>query len=214
MESSTYIHVGAATLALVAGAVALCARKGAKAHKQSGYVFVASMIVMAIPAGLVSYTTGKPFDVLSSILTCYMVLTGLLAFRMSAKRASIALMSLAGLCISGYVAVEIGTIVTDVRDTDAPVGAGYVFATILGLALWGDFRGLSQSLSPQQVRIRHLWRMSFGLFMATGNLFGVRPHLFPDWMQDSGVLVLLAIAPLLVMVYWRFRLRPQTLTDV
>jgi len=207
MEIPTLIHVGSAGAALIAGSVAVYARKGSSVHIRAGYVFVATMIIMAIPAGLVSYQTGKSFDVLSSLLTCYFVLSGLLAFRSNVKRASIALMCVAGACVAGYLTVEFVTLTAGIRKTDAPIGAGYVFATILALAVWGDIRQLRHSLTQKQTIIRHLWRMSFGLFMATVNFFGVRPHLFPDWMQSSGILVLLAIAPILVMIYWRIKLK-------
>jgi len=214
LEISTLVHVGAAGIGLIAGGIAVSIRKGSGAHKRLGYVFVATMIIMAIPAGLVSYQAGRPFDVLSSLLTCYFVLSGMLAFRPNQKKATTALMCLGVLCVTGYLAVEIGSKLFDVRGTDAPIGAGYVFATILALAVRGDVKQLTQPLSGRQATVRHLWRMCFGLFMATANLFGVRPHLFPEWMQSSGLLVLLAIAPLLVMAYWRVRLRVATSTGL
>ncbi len=42
------LHVGAGMIALVAGTVAVIARKGGYLHRRAGTVFVASMVVMAI----------------------------------------------------------------------------------------------------------------------------------------------------------------------
>lgn len=207
MELPTYIHIVAAGIALIAGTIALMLSKGSDSHKRAGHVFTITMVIMVIPAGFMSYALGKYFDVLSSVFTCYMVLTGLLSFRPNADSQLKAFMGLAALCIVGYLTVEISTQLTGARATDAPVGAGYVFVTVLLLSVWGDLRLLSQPSPRRSLLIRHLWRMNVGFFMATFNLFGVRPHLFPEWMQSSGILVLLAIAPILVMIYWRIRLR-------
>ena len=206
------VHIAGGLVGILAGTAAASFKKGTALHKYAGYLFILAMTVMAVPAGWISYLDGKPFDVLSSVFTLYMILTGLLTFRASTGFASVALMSLATLCIAGYLWLELATQVTGHRATDAPVGAGYVFATILVLALWGDVtnrrRVLSkQKLTNQKLLVRHLWRMNTGFFMATFNLFGVRPHLFPEWMQSSGLLTLLALSPLLLMAYWAWRVR-------
>ena len=205
-----FVHIAGGLVGILAGTAAASFKKGTARHKHWGYLFILAMTVMAVPAGWVSYLDGKPFDVLSSVFTLYMILTGLLAFRASTGFA--ALMCLATLCIAGYLWLELATQITGHRATDAPVGAGYVFATILVLALWGDVtnrrRVLSkQKLTKQKRLVRHLWRMNTGFFMATFNLFGVRPHLFPEWMQSSGLLTLLALSPLLLMAYWAWRVR-------
>ena len=48
------IHILAASLALVSGAVAMFARKGGTLHRQSGIVFVVAMLVMASSAVLIA----------------------------------------------------------------------------------------------------------------------------------------------------------------
>jgi len=215
MEISTVIHVAGGCVALLAGAIAILLKKGSKNHRQSGFWFVCAMLVMALPGGVVSYLAGRPLDVMSSVLAVYMVVTGWLAFRQVPGWGYIAMLCGAALCIAGYLSVELYDLVAGVRATDAPAGAGYLFATIIAFALWGDIRRLRQGdsttqtqfLSKRKLTIRHLWRLNFGLFMATGSFFGARPQLFPDWMQAYGLLILLSVAPLLVMAYWRFKLR-------
>jgi len=210
MNLPLIIHIGGGIVALCAGAFAIAVRKGSRPHKRAGYVFVGGMLIMAVPGGVVSFLVDKPFDVMSTWLACYMVLSGWLAFRSVKKTVAISLMALGGGCFIGYLLVELYALFTNVRSTDAPPGAGYVFATILGLALFGDYRHRTTDRSTRQKTIRHLWRMCFGLFIASGSFFGARPHLFPDWMQTYGVLLLLSLAPVLVMAYWRFKLRARS----
>ena len=206
MEIPLIVHIGGGAIGLASATLALFLRKGSKLHKQAGQVFVIAMVSMAIPGGFMAYMAGKPFDVLSSLMTCYMVLTGFTAFKSPARYIPIGLMFVAGVCLTAYLSVELYAVFTNIRATDAPPGAGYVFATILALALLGDYNRFRQPYRPDQIKMRHVWRMNFGLLVATVSFFGARPHLFPVWMQTSGLLVLLAFAPILVLVYWRIKL--------
>ena len=206
MDIPLLIHIIAAAIALLAGTTAICASKGGALHRRAGLWFVWGMVIMAVPAAGLSLSIGKPFDFMSSLLSVYLVLSGWLTFTTSNGQTRLMLMGLGGLCFAGYLGVELYAILTGVRATDAPTGAGYIFATVLACALWGDARQQHQGSSKRRQVIRHLWRMNFGLLIATASFFGARPHLFPDWMQTSGLLLGLTVAPLLVMGYWRFRL--------
>jgi len=55
--------------------------------------------------------------------------------------------------------------------------------------------------------VRHLWRMCFGLFIASASVFIARPHLFPAILRRTNVLLLLGVLPLLFMVFWFLRVR-------
>ena len=207
MDALTAIHIAGGAVGLGLGAVAIAAKKGSLLHKKAGWIFTAGMVVMAIPGGWLAYDVGKPFDVMSSLVALYMVLTGWRTFVQTPQREATAAIAVASLCIAGYLAVELYAIFFNVRATDAPPGAGYVFATILVLSLLGDFRFKQGAYQRRKLVVRHLWRMNFGLFMATASFFGARPHLFPDWMQSYGILALLTFIPLIVMAYWRFKFR-------
>ncbi len=206
MDITLAAHIGGGAVGLLMGAVAISTLKGAALHKQTGYVFVSAMLVMALFGSVLSVLEGKPFDVLSSCLTCYMVLTGALAFRSLRLPIIVGLMCFGSGCLLGYISIEVYGLISGVRSTDAPKGAGYVFAIVLALALHGDFRVARPSVSNINKRIRHLWRMNFGLLLATVSFFGARPHLFPEWMQTSGLLLALAFSPVFVMAYWRLKL--------
>ena len=70
----------------------------------------------------------------------------------------------------------------------------------------GDVRMLARGgVSDAQRIARHLVRMCFALFIATGSLFLARPHLFPALLRKTHILFLLGILPLILMVFWLFR---------
>ena len=113
----------------------------------------------------------------------------------------------------GYLLVEWRAFATGEQRQGVPTGAGLVFALVVGLAVIGDIRVLrGRVLSLRQRLVRHLWRMCFALFMATVSFFLSRAQLFPQAIQESGVLVSLGVAPMLLMLFWvlwvRFRQSP------
>jgi hypothetical protein len=52
---------------------------------------------------------------------------------------------------------------------------------------------------------RHLWRMCFGLFIASGSFFLGKQEFFPAAIRKQYLLVPLAILPLLLLIYWLAR---------
>jgi hypothetical protein len=55
---------------------------------------------------------------------------------------------------------------------------------------------------------RHLWRMCFGLFIATGSFFlGQGSKVFPASVLKTGVLLVPAVLPLLLLIFWMIRVR-------
>jgi hypothetical protein len=84
----------------------------------------------------------------------------------------------------------------------------FVFGGLALLSAAGDIRKLlGPGLSATQRLARHLWRMCFALFVATGSLFIARRHLFPVFMRKSGMLMVLGFAPLAFMIFWLVRIR-------
>lgn len=202
------VHAGGAAIGLVAGAAALAFKKGAKWHRSAGRVFLISMLVMAVSAMPLAYMANKTMDILSGMLVCYLVLTSWWTLRQKHIRMEIGLLVLGGFTLAGYLWVEWEAARTGIRRPDVPAGAGYVFATILALALIGDgWRMLQRDAARNRQIIRHLWRMCFALFIATVSFFLSRAHLFPGGVRESGVLYLFALAPVLMMAFWWGRTR-------
>ena len=55
--------------------------------------------------------------------------------------------------------------------------------------------------------VRHLWRMCFGLFIATGSFFLGQQQVFPKWLRGSPALFVPALLPLVLLIFWVLRVR-------
>jgi hypothetical protein len=89
------------------------------------------------------------------------------------------------------------------------LGMSFFIGTVLLLAAAGDLRMLLRGgLFGKQRIVRHLWRMCFGLFIATGSFFlGQGSKIFPSLFRQSPLLLIPAFLPLLLLIFWVFRVR-------
>jgi len=55
--------------------------------------------------------------------------------------------------------------------------------------------------------VRHLWRMCFALFIATGSFFLGQAKVFPEELRIFPILAAPVLLVLLAMVYWWVRMR-------
>jgi uncharacterized membrane protein len=78
MTTTLFFHVFTGSIALLAGAVALGVRKGGQWHRQSGMVFVISMLIMSSSGAIIAATSMKRVSVVAGLLAFYLVLTALL----------------------------------------------------------------------------------------------------------------------------------------
>jgi hypothetical protein len=84
----------------------------------------------------------------------------------------------------------------------------FFLAVVLTLAAVEDIRMLARGgISGRQRITRHLWRMCFGLFIATGSFFLGQQQVFPAFLRGSIFLTVLALLPFPVMIYWLIRVR-------
>lgn len=91
-----------------------------------------------------------------------------------------------------------------------PAGMMFFLGTVVLLAAIGDGRMmLAGGIQGTRRLARHLWRMCFGLFIATGSFVAqlVRMTFIPDWMRSLPVILFLPAAPLVVLLYWMWRIR-------
>ena len=201
------IHVTGGTLALAAGAVAATARKGGPLHARSGTWFVAAMLVLGVTAAILepmrSPTPGSP---VGGIMVCYFVITSWFAAR---NRDGVT-----GWFEFGAAAVALGMgglmILGGMTGATTPAGAGPVFAigAICLLAGLLDLNAaLRGKLRPAQRLARHLWRMCFAFFVATGSFFLGQQDVLPAAVRGSPILFVLAFAPFALMAFWLVRIR-------
>jgi hypothetical protein len=89
-----------------------------------------------------------------------------------------------------------------------PAGNYLFLGSIALIAAVGDVRMLVRGRISGARRIaRHLWRMCFALFIAAASIFLARAHVFPEIFRRTGALVLLSLLPLILMIFWLFRVR-------
>jgi hypothetical protein len=200
------IHIGGGLLALPSGATAVAARKGSRIHAKAGTLFLAAMLVLGVTASLLEPYRTPPGSPIGGIIVCYFVATSWMAarrrdgttgwFEMIACAAALAL---GGLTVWGGL-----------KGATTPAGPGPVFA-IGGLCLLAGLLDLNAilraGLTPAQRIARHLWRMCFAFFIATGSFFLGQQDVLPAALRGSPVLFVLAFAPFAVMAFWLVRVR-------
>jgi hypothetical protein len=205
------IHIAAGLLALPAGAAATAARKGGMLHARAGTWFVGSMLVLGLTAAILEPFRAQPGSLLTGpgavgIIVVYFVATAWVAARRSdgvAGRFEIA----AGVAALGMAALTVWGALDGAR---TPAGPGPVFA-FAGLLLVGGLGDLTavlrRKLTPAQRMARHLWRMCFAFFIATGSFFLGQQDVLPLAVRGSPILFVLAFAPFAIMAFWLVRLR-------
>jgi uncharacterized membrane protein len=206
------LHISGGTSGILSGFAAMSFRKGSRAHRLAGNVFVISMLTMCTSAMYMAFMKSDSSNFLAGTFTAYLVGTAWATGRHGDGETSLLdwgalLVVLAA--IAGYVTFGVEAAQSP-RGVKAGVPAGmYFFMGCIGLlAAVGDLRMLVRGgISGVQRLVRHLWRMCFGWFIASGSLFLARPHLFPSFMRKSGALVLLGVLPLILMTFWLFRVR-------
>ena len=89
----------------------------------------------------------------------------------------------------------------------SPAGMDLFMSSIILLAGVGDLRMILRGISGKRRIARHLWRMCFGWFIATGSFFLGQQQVFPASWRGSPAFLVPALLPLLLLVFWMIRVR-------
>jgi uncharacterized membrane protein len=218
-------HICGGTVGLLSGTVALCVRKGSSRHALAGKVFVVSMITMAVFAVYLAIVRHQPNNVGGGILTFYLIGTAWLTARRRHGETNrfdwllLLIPLVLGILswMNGIKIVRSGAPSPD----GVPVGMTFFMGSVMLLAGAGDVRMLLRGGILGSARIaRHLWRMCFGLFIASGSFFmgpsnrplrllstvGLAQHLSPALFSTTLYLVL-TVLPLIMLIFWLIRVR-------
>lgn len=212
MRTTLLIHIAAGGLAIVAGFVALYAAKGASLHRRSGKLFVHAMVTMALLGAGMAAFRAEAGNVIAGVLAAYLVMTSLTTVRphTAGSRRLDAGAMLVALAV-GLTGVTLGVealAVGDGRIDGAPAAVFLIFGAVALLGSAGDLRTMrSGGLRGAPRLARHLWRMCFALFIAAGSFFLGQADEFPEPLRIFPLLAIPAFLPLLVMVYWLWRVR-------
>lgn len=201
------IHIGAGLLALPSGAVAVAARKGGRLHARAGTWFFGSMLVLGVTAAMLEPFRNPPGSPIAGLFVCYFITTSwVTARRRDGTTGRFEILACAAAL--GTAALMIWGAVTDGATT--PAGPGVIYA-LAGICLLGGLLDLNailrKQLTPAQRIARHLWRMCFAFFIATGSFFLGQQDVLPAAVRGSPVLFALAFAPFAVMAFWLVRVR-------
>ena len=215
MAMTYIVHIIAGSLALCAGYVALYAAKGAVLHRRSGLLFVYAMLVMC--AGGLTMALVRDLapatNVPAALLSSYLVITSLLTVRppMAASRWLNPALMIVALTV-GFMSLGFG-----LEAIASPDGKGrdgmpafpyFMFGVVGTLAGLLDARMISRGGLTAVSRItRHLWRMSFALFIAALSFFIGQSDEFPRAIRIMPLLALPVLAVLMTMLYWLWRVR-------
>ena len=205
------LHICSGTVGLLSGAVAASFRKGSRRHAIAGKVFVISMLSLGTSAMYLAVMKREVGNFVGGILTIYLVTTAWLTARRRDGETSI--FDWAAILIPLGVGASSLTLGFQKLSNPAafhdgvPVGMNFFMGTVVLLMAAGDVRMILRGLSGTQRIARHLWRMCFGLFFATGSIFIARPHLFPAWMSTTHLLLFLGVLPPFLMIFWLIRVR-------
>ena len=190
------IHIISGLIAIASGFIAAFVVKGMKTHRKSGIVFVYSMLTLSL--------TG------AAIATFYLVITGFLTVRARTEGfpwidSAVMLLGILVALLSINLGLTVyhsptGTI------NGVPSAPLFVFGAVGIMAVGGDLRMmLMHGLRGKHRIARHLWRMCFSLFIASGSFFLGQAKVFPKPIRIIPLLAIPAFLPLLILVYWMGR---------
>lgn len=198
-----HAHFWIGCLALFAGFAALVARKGGVAHRSAGATFALTMALLSLSGLWLSLAREIVFTVILSIIAFHCIATGWMAARGDAKPWAMlgrvspvgSALATAGALLGGLAAAA----APNGELSGLPPGAFFVLAAAGAALLATDVRYAVRSTPEPRRRIaRHLWRMGFAFFLATGIFFFGNNHVLPEALRTPWLLA----APVIAVVGW------------
>jgi len=219
------VHICGGTVGLLSGIVAMSFRKGSARHVIAGKVFVASMLTMAAFAVYLAIVRHQPNNIGGGIFTFYLIGTAW----MTARRGDGETIRLDWVALLIPLALGILTWMNGLKvvrsgassQDGVPVGMSFFMGSVMLLAAAGDVRMLVRGGVFGAKRVaRHLWRMCFGLFIASGSFFlgpsnrplrllstvGLGKYLSPA-LFGTTLYLILTLLPLILLIFWLIRIR-------
>ena len=205
-------HICAGTSGLLSGAVAISFRKGSRRHRVAGNVFVISMLSLSSSGAFLAFMKSQMNNVFGGVLTFYLVATAWVTARRSDGETGIfdwvaLLVALALAAVIVTYGLEAANSQTGLKD-GIPAGMYFFLGSVALLSAAGDVRMLQHGgvFGAQRIA-RHLWRMCYALFIASGSLFLGQRQVFPAFLRRTNVLIVPAVLPLIWMIFWLIRVR-------
>lgn len=213
MRMALLVHIVAGGLGLVAGYLALYAAKGARLHRRAGMVFVYAMLTMCAAGFVIAAArdVAPAINIPAAWLTAYLVVTALTTVRSPSagtrwldRGAMVVALAVGVTSLTfGFEAIANGG-----TRNGMPAFPFFMFGVVGLLASAGDLRMIRSGGYRGASRLaRHLWRMSFALFIAALSFFIGQADVFPKALRIPPLLALPVLAVLVTMLYWLWRVR-------
>jgi hypothetical protein len=206
------LHITAGGVGLVAGTVALVARKGSSVHRRAGHWFFVAMLTMSAIGACAAMLLPQRISIVAGALAFYLVASGWATVRRKAgTRGYFEALS----CLAGLGVAVMG-VVFGWRAMRSPNGQldgqtcepAFVFAAIAALGAAGDLgMYLRGGVVGASRIIRHFWRLCTAFLLAALSFFLGQQQLFPPAMRGSFLLFVPELAIIASMVYWLVRTR-------
>jgi uncharacterized membrane protein len=213
MTAILVVHIAAGAIGLASGYVGLFSAKGATLHRRSGMVFVYAMLTMAVGGFVIAAGRGvaPAINIPAAALTAYLVTTALTTVR--PPEAQPRWLAVGALLVAAGVSIvsldfAFEAIANGGTRHGMPAFPFLMFGFVALLASVGDVRMLrSGALRGTKRLARHLWRMSFALFIAALSFFIGQAKVIPKPLRIVPLLALPVVVVLVTMLYWLWRVR-------
>ena len=212
MTPALILHIGAGGLGILTGAAAVSVRKGQRLHRAFGTVFSLTILTMSALGAYLAFQISQGATMAVGAFTFYLVATAWATVRRKERGVGpfeygaflVALGAAATLLILGLQAAGAPAD----PNNGAPLAAYFIFASFGAFAAALDLKVILRGgLSGAQRLARHLWRMCFAPFFTSAFFFLGQQKVMPVSIQGSPLLFVPALAPLVLMAYWMFRVR-------
>ena len=211
MSALMLFHVVTGTVAVLAGAAALFARKGGRVHRAAGNLFFVTMLCMATAGATIAFRQPTMITVLAGVFTVYLVATAWAAVRRPAGTVG----AFDYLALAVALTISAGGLVFGMQALDSAEGLKdgfshepyFFFAGLALIAAGLDVNQLvRRGLAGAHRIARHLWRMCLALYIAAGSLFtGPGAQAFPESLRGTAVLSVPENLVALLMLFYLAR---------
>jgi hypothetical protein len=206
------VHIAGGIVGILSGTAAMSFRKGSPRHALAGKVFVGAMLTLGSSAVYLAIMKHQIGNVLGGTFAVYLVATAWATARRGDGKTGIfdwLAMLIPLLVGSALLILGLGVVYRHAKSPNGvPTAMYFVMGSVMLLAAAGDIRMLLRGGAKHggaKRIVRHLWRMCFGLFIATGSFFLGQQQVFPAWLRGSPVLFIPALLPLVLLIFWLVR---------
>ena len=215
-----FIHVSGATIAMIAGALAMIFRKGSSLHRIAGNFFVGAMAVMA-GSGAFSAIFLKPNggNAMGGSLTLYLIATGWIAGHRRERKTGL----FARVALLVALAVTATGTALGMRAASSPTHTLYgyppemyfVFGIIALILAAFDIRMFVRGGLAGAERLgRHVWRMCFAFMVALLSFYPGQARIFPREIRATNLLYIPVILVLGSTLLWLSRTSRRDLRSI